>query len=352
MSRAAGRDANDPDFEFVLKTMFSHLKQEDVDALFEILGTALLGEAFLKLMLTFVGDGFNLKSTFLNIIAAVLGGYAGSIEPEVLIARKNGGGGSAHTDWLRGFLKTRFVVVQELPANAPIDVPLLKRLTGGDPMRFAGKGEDGYDFRSAATIATGSNAPPEMSVAEAAAWERIGLIFLPGRVAPGTDNPEYKTLLARRESVQRHALRLLFEGALRFVKTRRVKLPEVFAQARDEERSEQNPLAEFVDEVLEFGPDYTLAMPMVEDCARCWNVARRARIPTNPQKLAAILRAEYKDRGLTDRDEKGVRLRTSTSEGKARYWKGARLVVEWGREQGGEFVRPLTNGMTPGRRDS
>ncbi len=337
---------NDPDLEFIFSTMFGHLTAEDFARLFEILGTALLGESVLKFLASFVGEAHSLKSSFLNIMAAIL--YAGSLETEVLLAQRNGGK-QAHTDWLRSAIKARFVVVQEFPAYRQIDESALKRLVGGDALRYSGKNEKGYDVRLVATIATGSNSPLSLNAEETAAWERIGLISLPNSVPPDKMKPDYKTTLARRPSVQAHLFRLLVEGAWRYIARGTIEIPAVLLEARDEERGTQNPYTEFFEECLEFGSEYTFTMDLLADCARCWNSARKARISTHPQKIASTLRTMYKAQSVTDRNANGGKLRGGDKSNGACYWVGARLRVEWGKEAGGEFVRALSPGEVPRR---
>lgn len=139
------------------------------------LGYTLIGEPLEHALLFLHGVGRNGKSTFLELVAAMLGDYATSADIATFLERKGAAGG-ARPDLLnlRG---ARFVSAVEAGHGARFDEGLVKQLTGGDRIKARGLYHNTEtEFRASFTIWLAANTRPVVRGTDHAIWSRIKLV--------------------------------------------------------------------------------------------------------------------------------------------------------------------------------
>ena len=96
------------------------------------------------------------------------------------VVRKNKGSGTLTDDLadLRGF---RFVTTTETSGSEEMDVPRLKRLSGGDPMRARGMWQSSDEFEPQCLLWLATNFVPRLSGEDLALWSRFAPIMFPNR---------------------------------------------------------------------------------------------------------------------------------------------------------------------------
>ena len=101
----------------------------------KLVAASVRGLVTVKMIPLLLGEGNSGKTTFLEVLMAVLGSYATTAQPSIL--RKGKGGGTLSDDLadLRGH---RFVTTTETSGAEEMDEPRLKRMSGGDRMRARG----------------------------------------------------------------------------------------------------------------------------------------------------------------------------------------------------------------------
>ena len=95
-----------------------------------VAGMCAVGKVFCENLIIAYGSGKNGKSTFFNLLARVMGDYAGSLSTETLIthSRKNK---SPEYAELRG---KRIVIASELEEETRLDTATVKKLCSTDPI--------------------------------------------------------------------------------------------------------------------------------------------------------------------------------------------------------------------------
>ncbi len=112
-----------------------------------ICGYTLQGKPTLEKMFILYGASTrNGKSTFVESFRAMMGDYAGVMQPESLATIKNKDGSAATPD-IAKLAGKRFTSVPEPAKNMPLNVELVKRLTGKDTIEARKLYENTFEFR-------------------------------------------------------------------------------------------------------------------------------------------------------------------------------------------------------------
>ena len=135
---------------------------EDVIPFLQLrMGLALAADTTLECFYIAIGQTRTGKSTFCEALRNVFGDYAGTGDPSTF-AEGRRRAQNASPDYA-GFRGVRFLTVPELPERMPLDVALIKRLTGGDVITGRGLREDYVTFRPYCTVIVNTNFLPTLS---------------------------------------------------------------------------------------------------------------------------------------------------------------------------------------------
>lgn len=118
------------------------------------------------------GTGSNGKSTFLNIIRAILGDYARDTNPSTFLER---GRNSIRDDLVR-LQGARFVTCAETDAGERLSQALLKQVTGGEPITARALFSSHVEFTPQFKVWMASNHRPEITGVDEGIWRRVRLI--------------------------------------------------------------------------------------------------------------------------------------------------------------------------------
>lgn len=120
------------------------------------------------------GLGNNGKSTFLDVIADMLGGYAANTQPETIMMKKWGSEG-ANSDIAR-LKSSRFVTSEEPTEGVRLNEGLLKQLTGGSKVTCRFLYGDEFEYMPEFKIWIATNHKPVVRGTDIGIWRRIKLI--------------------------------------------------------------------------------------------------------------------------------------------------------------------------------
>ncbi|PTR14214.1 putative DNA primase/helicase [Nitrosospira sp. Nsp2] len=143
-----------------------------VEFLQRAIGYSLTGNVSEQCLFFLHGMGANGKSTFLNVIREMLGGYATQCAAETLMVKREG---SATNDIarLRGM---RFVATSETDEGRRFGEATVKQLTGGDDIAARFLYGEHFVFKPTSKIWLAANHKPVIRGDDYAIWRRIHLV--------------------------------------------------------------------------------------------------------------------------------------------------------------------------------
>lgn len=274
------------------------------------LGYSMTGVTTEQCMFVCYGSGANGKSTMLETVRHVLGGYAAHCQTDTLMAMAHRG---ADNDLarLRG---ARFVTCIESAEGRRLDEERIKQLTGGDVVTARFLYAEPFEFRPTFKLWLACNHRPEVSGTDHAIWRRLRLIPFSVQIPEADRDPDLGAKLRDEAS---GILAWMVRGCLDWQRGG-LRPPDAVMAATTEWRGDSDVVAQFV-------ADRCVVMPGMFEAAgalyagyRAWAQAQGVE-PMTQQRLG---------RRLTDA---GYENRRSTG-GRSR-WLGIGLAAE---PEGGE----------------
>ena len=146
--------------------------QELIRYMQKAVGYSMTGSTQEQCMFFCYGNGANGKSTFLEVINAILGDYAVNIQPETIMVKNNQG---ANSDIAR--LKgARFITTVEPNEGARLNEGLVKQLTGGDTVTARRLYGNEFEFAPEFKLWMGTNHKPIIRGRDEGIWRRMHMI--------------------------------------------------------------------------------------------------------------------------------------------------------------------------------
>ncbi len=118
------------------------------------------------------GGGANGKSTFLGALQHVLGDYAGTAPPGLLIQRY----GTDHPTGLASLQGRRLIVSSETGEGGALAEAQVKQLTGGDRIAARRMHQDFFEFEPTHQIMLATNHKPRVTGIDEGIWRRLRLV--------------------------------------------------------------------------------------------------------------------------------------------------------------------------------
>ena len=202
------------------------------------------------------GMGNNGKSTFLDTIADLLGGYASNAQPDTLMiqSRLGSSGGGANSDIAR-LKSARFVTCEEPTEGVRLNEGLLKQLTGGSKVTCRFLYGDEFEYTPEFKIWIATNHKPVVRGTDFGIWRRIKLIPFEVNIPKEKVDKNLKYKL-RQEFPQ--ILAWAVEGCMKWQREG-LGEPEKVLSATKEYKHEMDLIASFVEQCIII--DYT-----ADDC--------------------------------------------------------------------------------------
>lgn len=190
------------------------------------------------------GPGANGKGVTVNTIMNVLGDYAQSTRPELLLSKRASHGPSPGEAALKG---ARFVSTSESGSGQRFDEATVKRLTGGDRIRARFNRQDEFEFDPTHKLWFTTNHKPKIEGTDYAIWRRIHLVPFTVTFTPDKRDTELEEKLKAEAS---GILNWIIEGCLMW-REEGLNPPNAVQQATSEYKSEMDVLAGFLEECCE-----------------------------------------------------------------------------------------------------
>lgn len=254
------------------------------DYLQQVAGAAAVGHVYQEQLIVAYGSGGNGKSTFFNVLARVLGSYAGTLSADALTVNPNRNKLPELAE-LRG---KRLVLAAELEEGTRLDVSMLKRLCSTDAVHAEPKYKQPFEFIPSHTCVLFTNFLPKVGSSDAGTWSR--LVVVPCRAKFRNTSGEIKDMAGHLfDHAGGAVLSWIIEGARRFIAADfKLDPPPCVREAVEQYHRENDWLAHFLEDCCEVGKDYSAPGGVLAATYREWS-KRTGEFPRRNDELKAAL---------------------------------------------------------------
>lgn len=216
-----------------------------------VAGMAALGKVFTETLLISTGDGGNGKSTFFNTLARVLGDYATSVRPALLMTGNQNNG--AELAALRG---VRLALAAETEEGQRLDVATVKALCSTDKVAANPKYKTPFSFTPSHTLVLYTNFLPRVGSSDRGTWSRLTVLPFNAHLRDTDgEKKDYAEILYTQAGGA--VLAWMVEGARRFMANGyKLEPPAIVREALAEYRKSCDWLGAFIEEDCELGENY------------------------------------------------------------------------------------------------
>lgn len=239
------------------------LPDPDVRAFFQrACGYALTGSTAEQCFFFLYGDGSNGKSTAITTLLSVLGEYAATAAPNLLIADRNG----SKTHEMADISGKRFIATIEVDQGKKLAEGIVKSLTGGDKLKGRKLYQDFFEFTPRHKIFMAANHKPVIGGTDHAIWRRIMLIPFTETI---TDEEKDYRLKSKLEAEMPGILNWLVAGCREWQESG-LRPPESVLAATQEYRAEQDTFGRFLADCFEPDVFGAVSNAAVNECYATW----------------------------------------------------------------------------------
>jgi putative DNA primase/helicase len=216
-------------------------------------GYCLTGDTSEQCLFLAFGDGSNGKSTFLNIIGYILGDYAHNLPFSAFEVKKN----SSIPNDVATLVGRRFVTAVETSESQRLNEARIKALTGGDRITARFLHAEYFTFQPAAKFWLAFNHKPRVTDDSHGFWRRIRLIPF---TQTFDESSKDRQLESKLRSEAPGILAWAVRGCIEWQQQQHgLGMPRAVEVATREYRSENDVLAEFVDNCCVIDPTQSVS---------------------------------------------------------------------------------------------
>lgn len=228
-------------------------------------GCALWGAVLEKAFWFFFGPPNGSKSTFINAYMGTLGDYAVAADFATWLIQSNTGGNRGD---LVSLLGARLVTSVEVRKGARFDESIIKKVTGGDRLKYAAKFEAEIEFSPSFCLWLAANDAPTIRDDDEGSWSRVRRVPF---VHPVPVERQDRTMPAQLATpgVRAAILAWAVEGCLAWQRDGLGSCAAVETSTADY-RSEMDRLAGFVDAECIFEPSGEVDIKDFRDAYHAW----------------------------------------------------------------------------------
>jgi putative DNA primase/helicase len=214
-------------------------------------GYALTGLTGEQCLVFNYGTGSNWKSTFVEIVARIMGPYCATIAFESLSGDQQRSGSQATPDLAR-LPGARLVRASEPERGVQFKESLIKSLTGGEPMLVRNNYQNFFEFRPTFKMILSGNHKPEIGGVDHGIWRRIRFVTWPVTITE-KEKRQMDDVIGELWAERSGILNWLITGALDYLNNGLQTPPEVI-DGTAEYRDEMDPVGAFVGMCIETVP--------------------------------------------------------------------------------------------------
>ncbi|MBT3181203.1 MAG: hypothetical protein HN337_01700 [Deltaproteobacteria bacterium] len=207
----------------------------------QIAGMSLTGDISERLFFMIYGPGANGKTTFINVLGAMMGDYCVSIPPESLL---RGTTSTSASSAIAATMGARLIITVEPEEGARLRESLVKQMTGEDMVTARYLYKNFTTFYSQGKILLATNYKPTIRETKKAIWDRIRLITFP---VSFSEKERIKGFAHKLEEELSGILNWVIEGCLAW-QNDGLLTPGSVRAATEEYRKEMDTIELFMDE--------------------------------------------------------------------------------------------------------
>lgn len=311
--------------------MAAHLRKvlpelDTRDALQEVAGLCLSGDASQQFVFLFIGDGGNGKSAFMAGLGAALGeyktehGYARQILADLLLF----GADADRTSQMKaGLRRVRLAYAPEVDEHRSWNQGIIKVLTGEDSITGRALHRDFVTYQREFKTIIVLNDEPNVTGDSDAFWRRIYPIYWKVKISEAEmDDYFVGKLKAERAGIFNWAL----IGFQRFYERQRLAMPQSVVDSKKAYRKDQDIVEQFIEECCWRSNDEGDTTDAVYDHFRWWS-ARQGYVWTKTKTALTRNLGKKKITADVDPDSKrryvNLRLKTESTEERKKEIKDA-----------------------------
>jgi putative DNA primase/helicase len=212
-----------------------------INFLSRVIGYSLTGDVGERCFFVFYGNGHNGKSTFINVIEALLGPYS-AITPFSTFNRKANEG---IPNDLAALHSVRFVSASEGESRRRLNESLIKQISGNDKIKARFLHQEWFQFTPEFKVFLNTNHKPIITGQDEAIWQRVKLIPFNESIPPEERIPNFH------EQIINEELSGVLNWALKGLEDyweRGLDFPEEVVNATKGYREEQDLIGQFLNE--------------------------------------------------------------------------------------------------------
>ncbi len=210
-------------------------------------GLALTGLSEHQCFLFNYGSGANGKSTMMEALAQLFGGYADVLNPESVSGQGQRRGDQATPDFAE-LPGKRYLRVSELPRGEGLKENLIKALTGGEPIKVRHLNKGFFDLVPVFKAVMSGNDKPQIGGVDNGIWRRVKLVVWPVSLTEAERRPMAEVLAEFAEE-RSGILNWLIAGLDRYFREGLVTPQSVIDDTADY-RNEMDPVGSFIRECV------------------------------------------------------------------------------------------------------
>ncbi|MBD7942504.1 DNA primase [Psychrobacillus sp. Sa2BUA9] len=211
-----------------------------IDYMQRLVGYSMTGDISEQGMYFLVGGGSNGKSTFINIIKALMGDYGLQTKSDTFIKKKNEG---ANNDIAR-LASARFVSAVESEEGEKLQESLVKTITGGEPLLARFLRQEYFEFIPEFKVFFTTNHKPVIGGVDDGIWRRVKIIPFTLSLKPHQRDKKLEEKLSLEMS---GILNWAVEGCLKWQRSG-LKEPRIVVDATGQYKEDMDILAPFLNE--------------------------------------------------------------------------------------------------------
>lgn len=253
-------------------------------------GSALVGKVFEEGIVIANGGGSNGKSTLFGAVQTVLGDYATSINPELLLTSR----ASDQQVGAAMLYGKRLAIAQETNEGSRLNGAMLKRLVSTDTMVAKKLYCNPFTFVPTHTLILSTNHLPVVSSNDNATWRRIDVLPFNAEIKDDKKITDYSGMLVNECGGE--ILQWCVEGAMKFYEAGcSIKIkPEAALRAKKEYRENEDWLLRFVSDCVLDKPAGKLTHESLYDAFGAWCRSEGLKERSSIALSKALKNAEWK----------------------------------------------------------
>lgn len=235
-------DAASEEWDQFLRDIFNG-NTDMIDYIQRAVGYSINGTQLERVFFFCYGLGKNGKSAFTDALRRVLGHYALEAKPELFMEKRyTKDGPDEGQASLKGI---RFLTATEIKRNQSLDVSLIKRMTGSEPIWHERKFQRGFSFHPTHTLWLSGNHEPQIKDTTNSIYDRFNKIPFDVRITPENEIKGYGEILASKHGEA--ILAWCFHGAAKWKERGLADAPACILSANNEYRARQDILHDFIE---------------------------------------------------------------------------------------------------------